>query len=269
MKSIFLLPLALPFLLGAASVEAFPEDPGFPSPMAGPAARGFGFSRLKIHDLTTPDSGEAFYALKLGSVLGIVRLGDWRLGFDAGFLGLFDIDRSYDNLGWDGNYGFMVAHPVGRKTAARLAWLHTSSHVGDEFAERTGRLRIGYTRQEVALGVSFRPAPAWRLYGEYGHGLSYDEDDPGEPGRAQAGLEWEHGTRWGPYAAMDVQAWEERDWNADLALQTGLAFRADGRRWRMGLEYYDGRVPLGEFFAEDQRHLALGLFFDLVPRRPD
>jgi hypothetical protein len=62
---------------------------------------------------------------------------------------------------------------------------------------------------------------------------------------------------------MDVQAWEERDWNLDLAVQGGLAFHAEGRRWRLGLEYYDGRVPLGEFYFEDQRHVSLGLFVDL------
>src|SRR5262245_5530600 len=198
---------ALPLLLGAAEVEAFPTDPGFPSPIAGPASRGFGFSRLAIGDITTPDTGDAFYALKLGSIFGIVRVDQWRLGFDAGFLGLFDIDRSYDNLGWDGNYGWMVTHPVGRTVAARLAWLHTSAHLGDEFEERTGRQRIGYTRQEIALGGSWRPSPAWRLYGEYGHGLGYDADDPGKPGRLQAGVEWERIARWGPYAAMDMQGW--------------------------------------------------------------
>lgn len=31
----------------------------------------------------------------------------------------------------------------------------------------------------------------------------------------------------------------------------------------LGLEYYDGRVPLGEFYLEDQRHLSLGLYLDL------
>jgi len=43
----------------------------------------------------------------------------------------------------------------------------------------------------------------------------------------------------------------------------GFAFRDEGRRWRLGLEYYDGRVPIAEFFADDLRHFALGLFFDL------
>lgn len=259
---------ALPLLLGMAEVEPFPADPGFPSPIAGPASRGFGFTRLAIESITTPDSGDAFYALKLGSTFGMVRVGEWRLALDGGFLGLFDIDRGYDNLGWDGNYGLMVTHPVGMSVAMRLAWLHTSSHVGDEFAERTGRLRIGYTRQELALGVSWRPAPAWRLYGEYGHGLGDDLDDPGEPGRAEAGVEWERGGRWTPYAAMDLQSWEERGWNTDVALQAGYAFRTDGRRWRLGLEYYDGRVPIGEFFAEDQRHFSLGLYLDLGQKAP-
>jgi hypothetical protein len=264
LRARILLALAsLPLLLGAADVEPFPTDPGFPSPIAGPASRGFGFSRVALDEITTADTGDALYALKLGSVFPLVRIGEWRISFDAGFLGLFDIDRSYDNLGWDGNYGLVIAHPLGRNAAVRLAWLHDSSHVGDEYQERTGRKRIGYTREEFALGVTWWPAPAWRVYGEYGHGTRYDSDDPGEPGRAQAGLEWDRGARWAPYAAVDVQAWEERDWNLDLAVQAGLAFHAEGRRWRLGLEYYDGRVPLGEFYFEDQRHISLGIFVDL------
>ena len=91
----------------------------------------------------------------------------------------------------------------------------------------------------------------------------YDPDDPGEPGRGQVGIEWERGTRWGPYGALDVQAWQERDWARDVAVQGGIAFRSETRRWRLGIEAYDGRVPLGEFFLEDQRHVAVGLFLDL------
>ena len=254
---------SLPLLLGAADVEPFPVDPGFPSPIAGPASRGFAFSRVALDEITTDDTGDSLWALKLGSVFPLVRIGEWRLSLDAGFLGLFDIDRNYDNLGWDGNYGLVIAHPLGRNVAMRFAWLHDSSHIGDEYMERTGRTRIDYTRQEFALGATWWPAPTWRVYGEYGHGTGYDSGDPGEPGRAQAGLEWDRGTRWAPYAAMDMQAWEERDWNVDLAVQVGLAFKTEGRRWRLGLEYYDGRVPLGEFYLEDQRHLSLGLYFDL------
>jgi hypothetical protein len=255
---------SLPVLV-AADVEPFPADSGFPAPIAGPTSRGFGFSRLSVDDVTTADTGDAFYALKLGSVFGLVGVGEWRLGFDAGFFGLFDIDNSYDNLGWDGNYGVVVARSLGTDAAMRVAWLHNSSHVGDEYAERTGRTRIGYTRQEFAIGGSWRPAAAWRLYTEYGHGTGYDADDPGEPGRAQVGVEWERGARWGPYAAMDVQAWEERDWERDISVQGGYAFRSEDRRWRLGLEWYDGRVPIGEFYFEDQQHVSLGLYFDIGP----
>ena len=62
---------------------------------------------------------------------------------------------------------------------------------------------------------------------------------------------------------MDVHAWKERDGKPDLAIQVGLAFHSEGRRWRLGLEYDDGRVPLGELHLEDQRSLSLGLFVDL------
>ena len=48
-----------------------------------PVSRGFGFSRLKIDDITTADTGDRVYALRFGSVFGLVRVGAWTLGFDA------------------------------------------------------------------------------------------------------------------------------------------------------------------------------------------
>ena len=58
---------------------------------------------------------------------------------------------------------------------------HDSAHVGDEHSERTGRQRIGYTREELVAGVSWRPARKWRIYAEGGFG--YGLDDFQDPGR--------------------------------------------------------------------------------------
>ena len=86
----------------------------------------------------------------------------------------------------------------------------------------------------------------------------------------RAGVEAEGGTglwrgRVGWYAAMDLSAFEENDWDRDVTLQAGLVLRERGlaRTYRLGAEYYEGRPWMGEFFQDRERYLAFGIWFDL------
>ncbi|OGW19407.1 MAG: hypothetical protein A2X56_03305 [Nitrospirae bacterium GWC2_57_13] len=133
---------------------------------------------------------------------------------------------------------------------------------------RTGRLRIGYTRQEMAGAVSWRPAGPWRLYAEFARGYNLRNENLQKPGRIQSGLEffspaslWRGRMGW--YAAMDLQSWEERDWRLDSAFQAGLLFRTTSRDWRFGIEHVNGRPPMGEFFRDTERWTSFGLWIDL------
>ena len=56
---------------------------------------------------------------------------------------------------------------------------------------------------------------------------------------------------------------DEREIEFDVSAQAGLLFRPGTRRWRTGLAYHDGRVPLGEFVFDDERYLTFGLWLDL------
>ncbi len=143
---------------------------------------------------------------------------------------------------------------------------HVSAHVGDEYAERTGRRRIGYTREEVAAGLAWSGVGGGRLYAEGGWGYRPKEEVGQEQGRAQAGAEF-HRAAWsrerlGWYAAVNLEAMEEREWSVDTSLHVGLRVPAGDRRWRVGLAFYDGRVPLGEFYRSDERSVALGLWLE-------
>jgi hypothetical protein len=100
-------------------------------------------------------------------------------------------------------------------------------------------------------------------------GWNYEpkEEAGQEPGRLQLGLEHEApghlaGGRLGWYAALDLGSFEERSWQIDPTLQIGLLVPAGDRRWRVGLGYHDGTVPLGEFYRMDESYLALGLWLD-------
>lgn len=255
-------------LLAAGAVRAdfqmFPSSNLYPSYVASPRQPGFGVLVLSIPDPDIPDSGDRRVNLRLGGRFGLVRVDRWQLDIEAGFTGQFDIVHSLDNIGWDGLYGLLVSTDLGNGVSLQLGGKHISSHVGDEYAERTGRRRIEYTREEVAAGVAWSISERWRTYGELGWGYAPREHIGQEPGRLQFGLEHESagslGGRVGWYAALDLGAFEERDWQVDPTLQLGLLIPAADRRWRAGVEIHDGSVPIGELYRNDETYVALGLW---------
>lgn len=250
------------------SFQFFPSEISYPGYIADPRRPEFGVAVLGFPDPRIPDSGDLRVGLKLGGRFGLLRFGRWQFDIEPGFIGQFDIEHSLDNIGWDGLYNFLFSTALRDDLHVQIGTKHVSSHVGDEYAERTGRRRIDYTREELAAGAVWSVAPRWRTYAEAGWGFAPKEEIGQEPGRLQLGLEHEApGSlgqgRLGWYAALDLQAMEERDWQPDPSLQVGLLVPAGDRRWRVGLGVHEGTVPLGEFYRVDETYIALGLW--LVP----
>jgi hypothetical protein len=271
--------LAIALLSGRSACSGdlvlFPAGDVYPPYIADPHRVGFGAQWLAFTRTDIADSGDDRVALRAGGRFGIVRLNPggradrgWQLSVEGGFNGQFDIDHSLDNIGWDGRYGLMLTTRQTENAAFRFAVLHDSSHVGDEYGERTGRRRIGYTRHELAAGLSWHPLPSWRTYVEGGRAYQLSNDELQEPGRIQAGVEYESGPGFwngaaGWYAAADASAMEERRWRTDICVQTGLVWRSGERTWRFGLEWYNGRPPIGEFFKNTEKYISLGLWIDI------
>jgi hypothetical protein len=136
--------------------------------------------------------------------------------------------------------------------------------------EKTGRMRIDYTREEWALGLSYRFLENFRVYGEGAYGFDLRNTDVQEPWRVQGGLEWEADDlflsgRGGYYAAVNVGAAEELDWEEDITVQAGLVVSAPRsyRKFRIGLIYRDGRGLIGEFFQNREEWWGGGLWLDM------
>lgn len=258
-------------------MQLSPAGDLYPRYIADPRRPGFTIARAYVQDSEIEDAGNSRFILRLGGRYGFIRFyreGDPDHGFqidvEGGFLGHFDSDNSTDNIGWDGLYGIQVAWSPGNRLAYRFGIFHDSSHVGDEYAERTGRQRINYTRQEYRAGVSWTFAPRWRVYGETAWAGDLRNKELMEPWRVQYGLEYQSphglwGGRAGWYAAADVSAFEEDDGNPNLTLQGGLMYRLNelGRTYRVGLEFYDGRSHIGEFFQDEEQYVAFGFWLDL------
>jgi hypothetical protein len=178
------------------------------------------------------------------------------------------VDTSSGALADDPNYGLTVTTPTSTSPLAfKVAMLHVSAHLGDEYEERTDTPRINYTREELALGVAWRFQPRWRAYGEAG--MAYRMGNDGQDRwRWQSGVEYEtrptvFGGRMAWYGAADFSALEERDWRLDTALQGGLVTRSGGHVYRLFAQWYDGRVTLGQFIRYSEASFSIGLKVDL------
>lgn len=260
---------------GERRVRLFPEGRIFEPYLADPHRPGFGILVVGVPDPEIRDSGSYRFGLKLGGRFGVVEIRPqesggprWYVAIEAGFYGQFDMENSLDNIGWDGIYGLIASTELTEVVDLKAGIMHVSSHVGDEYAERTGRTRIDYTREEAVVGISWELGPGWRAYGEGAWAYVTRNDRIQDPGRLQLGAEYEdpdglRGGRWGWYLAANLNMMEEEGWSPDTSIQGGVIVPSGDRRWRIGLSYYDGRVPIGEFVQDEERFLALGLWLDV------
>ena len=253
----------------------FPVADLYPPYAADPHRAGFGVQWLNFTDTAIPDSGDSRVALRAGGRFGIVRMhppGEeergWQISLEGGFNAQFDADHQLDNIGWDGRYGLVTTSAPSGQWAFKFGVLHDSAHLGDEYMERTGRERLGYTRHELAAAASWFPDKRFRAYLEAGWGYDLSNKQLQEPGRIQSGLEyesppWPGKGRISWYGAADFSAMEERNWRMDRSLQAGLVTHAGNRTWRFGIEWYNGRPPLGELFQFTEEYVSLGLWVDI------
>jgi hypothetical protein len=180
---------------------------------------------------------------------------------EGGFISRFDPGANLDQIGWDGYYSFSLAYRPFEGLAFKLAEQHDSAHLADEYIAKTGRKRITYTREELALGVMVRAVPPLSVYSELGYAVRL-----GNPGlrrfRAQAGLELDLGF---PYFAADATFWQELDWWPTITAQLGLKVElpALSRRYGVAAQYENGRSLLGEFYRDRNRTLGVGVWIDL------
>lgn len=254
-------------------VVAFPDAEFYPQYIADPIRAQSALILQRATSVGIEDAGDARFLLRLGGRFSLVKWHPagrpevgWQLDFEGGFFGQFDVDNSLDNIGWDGLYGLLLSYKPSPDVGFRVGTLHDSAHVGDEYAERTGRRRVEATREEATFGASWRFAPRWQAYGEGGWAFGLEPFQ--EPLRLQAGLEWRGERRfWGAstwYAALDVTAYQENDLDPRSTFQVGIVVPTDRgtNRYRFALEVTDGRSVLGEFPFDEETAVGVGWYFD-------
>ncbi len=256
-----------------ASAELVPEKALYPTYIADPLRPTFNAQLQRYNKSTLGGiAGDSRNHLKMGGSLLLYgsEWSDlpWQLVLLSGFHGQFDNTQSQDNIGWDGIYGLHIAVQLDSNLALRFGSKHISAHIGDEIIERTGRTRINYTREELRLGLAWQSDNDSLVYAEAGR--AYDLRNKGlqQRDRLQLGIQYDSPNRlWGStlngYAAMDISAYEENDWDENITVQIGLRKKSGQHTWRTGFEFYDGRSQLGEYFQEQEQYISLGLWLDI------
>jgi hypothetical protein len=257
------------------TMRIFPAGEIYPVYVADPHRTTNAIAPSFYTHMRLPDSRSPRTFLAVGGHFGMLRIEPaatggrfWQISLDAGMDALFDSQFKNDAIGWDGNYGLTITTAADTsRLGFKVAVLHVSAHLGDEYEERTDTGRINYTREELALGAGWRFHPRWRAYGEVG--IAYIlRSERQEPLRWQSGLEYEGppallGGRIAWYGAVDLSSLEERDWRVDSAFEGGLVTRSGGHAYRLFAKWYDGRPTVGQFATISERSFALGFKFDL------
>ena len=170
-----------------------------------------------------------------------------------------------DQYGSDGQIG-MPVHVRSGGFSARFYPYHRSSHIGDEFAERTGQLRVDYSRIVMEGLLSYEWESGLRLYG--GGGYAIQEEEPDAPLQGQAGAELEGPTLgWLgiPVVAVDLQWKEEAEYRTNLSLTAGLRHASSAlvRTVDFSFDFATGHSTQSQFFDERSTRWGISVRFDL------
>ncbi len=275
--AILFLPLSLfsNWLCAASESTWFPTEHLYPRYLADPYEPRFHMQLQSYFESGIPDSGSSRWDLMAGAPFIIFeqkksdepRHG-WQLIFLAALRSQFDNDNNQDSVAWEGIYGLQAAFRYHNDIAWHFGTKHYSSHVGDEYIERTGRTRIQYTREEWVAGIAWTVNELYTIYSDIAYAFSLRNQELQDYGRVQAGLQYEKpgvfmNGKVGWYGAIDISAFQEDDWNKNTTFQIGFDWLARDRRWRLGLEYYDGRSQYGEFFQNKEKYVSIGLWMNL------
>lgn len=152
--------------------------------------------------------------------------------------------------------------------SAKLSYEHTSTHLGDEYIERTGRRQVPHVRDEIVFGLSRYLWNQLRLYGQLGYSFSTSNIVGENRDRYDLGIEWsklqDTGIKGQPFAALDFDLRSDQDFYANTTLQVGWQWKTLKTRYsaRVAFEYYNGYSPYGQFFQDREDWVGVGAFYD-------
>jgi hypothetical protein len=251
----------------------FPASDFYPRYIADPLRPQNALTIQWLSNTEVYDTGAFRFGLRLGGSLGIHQWhpeGEpdkgWQISFEGGFAGQFDITYSWDNTAWDGFYGLYLNRMITPELGFRFGSQHNSSHIGDEYSERTGMGRTRYTREEAVFGVAWTFRPKVTFYSELGWGNGIRGS---MTFRLESGVQFVSGqnhwkNRASHFAAIDIRTYEETDWSTRMTVQAGYWIPVGDRSsvHRVAFEYGTGRSVMGQFLWERETYFSIGWYYD-------
>lgn len=210
----------------------------------------------------------------LGGRVGILRFGNddnlrpegWQIDVEGAAFPRLDIDDQRDLDSSDFRFGIPLTYARG-PWAAKLAYYHFSSHLGDEYLLRHPLARrINYSRDAIVVALSYRLKEDLRLYAEAGYAV-YNSGGS-QPWEFQFGADWSPlwaaGLRGSPFFAVNGHLREEVNFSGNLIAQVGWQWRGryNGPLLRTGFQYFNGKAIQAQFFNEHEEQFGLGVWYD-------
>ncbi len=260
-------------LNGAWSWELLPSDVIWHSYWAGVKE-----SRMSGIIFQETSNDVTLLDVTLGGRASIVRYGTryqgrpigWELQIEGAGMPRINLDENWDLESSDFRFGIPLIYGTER-VQWKLSYYHLSSHLGDEFIERNGipaSDRVNYARDEIVLGFSFFPLPAWRWYAEAG--WAFYADEGADPWEFQFGLDYAQpgptGGRGTPFFAVNGLLREEVDFGGSVTAQGGWLWRGrTGKVLRTGVHYLNGKSSQFAFngsLEQFEQQIGVGLWYD-------
>jgi hypothetical protein len=171
-----------------------------------------------------------------------------------------------DLIATDYRFGVPVTARWG-EWQGKLAYEHTSAHLGDEFLRNTGRRPVNFAKDEVVVGAGrFLLDRRLRVYGQVSYAFFQDLFGDPERWRYDLGGQWDLPTPTGlsgaPFVALNLDWRGDQDYRTNVSVQAGWSWRNPLQRLaglRVFGQYYSGGSQFGQFFQDRERFAAFGL----------
>jgi hypothetical protein len=249
--------------------EFFPQSLLWEPPVANPREPRL-FARFTTLDnaftTATVDTG-------IGGVFGLFRYADpcddWKAQLDLSALALARYS-DYDTLvANDYRAGLPLTVRYG-PWDFKLAYEHTSGHLGDEVVTQFGLRRLDYAKDELLFGVSrVLMNNRLRVYGQFGYAFRQFVEGASGKDRYDFGAEWFYrgptGHRGTPFAAVNLDFAGEANYDLNLVVQAGWLWRNPTKRFaqlRLFAEYYTGRSVYGQLLPFHESFWSAGIALD-------
>jgi hypothetical protein len=207
----------------------------------------------------------------VGAHVGIIRYGTqdpawpegWQLDADGVVLARLDSSRSMVSN------DFRIGFPITRREGPwefKFGYYHLSSHLGDLYLEsHPGLQRINYKREQLVLGVAYRPIQDLRFYSEAA--WAFVEDGGARPWEFQFGIDyspaqpnWFYGA---PFAAINTKLTQDTNYSGNFTVEAGWQWRGqNSRTLRTGLQYFNGMSFQRQFYDRFESFVGAGSWYD-------